>query len=225
MNIGISQRIIINKRGEKIDSLEQTYIEYFQKFDVNIIPIPNKINNIDKYIESVNIERIILSGGGSLNPNYSRKMKIANYEQADRDISETKLLKIAVKNKIPVLGICRGAQVINAHFDGILIRNIKNKIVKLENHVASIHEVALEKTPFLNNKINCHVNSYHKDGFTHKELADKLRIFAKSGDGIIEGFYHKELPFIGINWHPERKSPDNNLNHEIISNFIKGEWF
>lgn len=197
MFIAISQRNDKNKYGVLVDSLENTYFNYLNKFKINLIPIPNNPNSINSYFK-LPIERIILSGGNDIES--SKK----------RDETETKLLDFAVQNKIPVLGICRGMQYINIFFGGSLSY--------ISNHVATNHKVKIENSYF-------NVNSYHNMGVKEKDLALRLKAFAKTNEGIIEGIYHPFLPIAGIQWHPERNSPNKDINEKLINAFLNKNLF
>ena len=196
----------------KSDCLEQTYVEYLSKFGFNLVPVPNSPENLGFYL-NLPVERIILTGGGDIGDEISRK----------RDETEKALLDFAIKNKIPVLGICRGMQFINHYFGGKLI---KIKDVSDENHVAENHRVNIIEdnvTDLIGNYIE--VNSFHNFGIEQNGLASKLLPFAKSNGGFIEGLYHPQLAIAGIVWHPERDSPNKEANEKIITAFLKRDLF
>jgi len=187
-----------------IDSLEQDYITYFEKFNLNLIPVPNNTKNLDFYL-NLPVKRIILSGGN---------------DSENRDKVETELLNFAIKNKIPVLGICKGMQFINLYFNGTLV-NIPNR-----EHVAINHEVNLLNSEIIQllQKQKININSFHNLGVTSDTLSLKLISFAKSND-MIEGIFHQDLPIAGIQWHPERKNNDSESNQKIINTFINNQLF
>ena len=107
--IGISLRVeTIEKYDEKRDTISHDWINFFQKFNFIPILIPNNLEDIEGYILELKLDGIILSGGDNLG------------EFPERDETESKMLEIATKNSIPVLGICRGMQIINNFFSGNL---------------------------------------------------------------------------------------------------------
>jgi len=143
-----------------------------------------------------------------------------------RDFTEKCLLDYAVKNKIPVLGICRGMQFINVYFGGKLIQNISKEIKSSFKHVAKDHLIELLDKRLHSGKRNqVKVNSYHNQGVDNITLSSKLNCFAKSTDGVIEGIFHPNLPIVGIEWHPERNSPDKEFNYKLIKAFLKEDLF
>nr|MBI4157182.1 gamma-glutamyl-gamma-aminobutyrate hydrolase family protein [Candidatus Woesearchaeota archaeon] len=226
MLIAISQRNDKNKHGDLIDNLENNYVSYYEKFGIELFVVPNSSKNLDIYFKKLPIEGIILTGGNDVNPElYGEKIKNGMSITNERDNTERKLMDIAVKRKLPVLGNCRGSQFINVYFGGKLI-NIKEVIGDKVNHVASVHEVEIvdEKAKKLFGS-KMEVNSYHNYGSDKKNLSPKLKIFARAKDGVIEGFYHSGLPIVGINWHPERKSLNEKENEKLIKAFLNRELF
>lgn len=223
MKIGITQRVIENANGYRSDILEQDYIRFFNSFKADIIPIPNCLDNVGKFIKSVNIERIVLSGGGDIDPKlYGQNRDWGQFLMTERDNTENKLIQYALKNKIPVLGICRGMEMINVFFGGTLI--------KLGNdsapHINIKHTVTIVDDRFkqlLGNKF--FVNSFHNLVIKKSGLGSKLKPFAEAAEDIIEGFYLPNKPIYAIMWHPERMNFGNNLNSKIVELFINRERY
>lgn len=211
MLVAISQRSDKNKHGDLVDNLENNYIAYLEKLGVKLLIIPNSTNNIDFYFEKFPVEGVLLSGGNSINPtSYGGEGKDRLSIAENRDKIEKKMLEIAIKRNMPVLGICRGLQFINVFFGG--------KLEDVYNHTVESHKIKTGKGDFC-------VNSYHNQGITVRSLSSKLKSFAEAFDGIIEGIYHPDLPIVGIQWHPERKSPDEAFNKELIEAFLRRKSF
>lgn len=224
MNVAITQRILLNEHGSKIDSLEQAYVSYYSQFGINLIPVPNSLKHVSKFIKECNIKKIIFSGGGDIQPSlWGGKSLTHHFYQEERDDLEAKLLQFALKRNIPVLGICRGAQMINVLLGGYLVQDLNQNSLKRLNHVKSTHRLIWEKNskfPLpLRKKIS--VNSFHNQGFSLRELSPQLQSFAYTEDGIVEGFYHKKKHCIGILWHPERKSPHPEFCDSIIKFWLR----
>jgi putative glutamine amidotransferase len=187
--------------------------------------IPNSVD-VDYYFEKFPIEAIVLTGGNMLNPKLfgGKISKDPDFSDA-RDETEKRLLEIAIKKRLPVLGICRGMQFINVFFKGRLVV-IKDEVKDHLEHVRSEHPIDIlddRLKKVLGNKIE--VNSYHNFGVIESVLSKELKVVAESSDGVIEAIYHKKYPIMGIEWHPERKSPDDKSNKKIIEAFFNKELF
>ena len=65
------------------------------------------------------------------------------------------------------------------------------------------------------------VNSYHNNAMIERTVSSELKIFAKAPDGIVEGIYHPKLSIAAIQWHPERKSPDEKINEKINEKIVR----
>lgn len=204
----ISQRIMDSKNGF-VDALEQNYSKYFVDWGFELIPVPNAVNSLNFYFK-LPVERIILTGGGDVGDKNSK----------ERDEIEKCLIRFAAENKIPLIGICRGMQMINSYFGGS-IKDIGNK-----SHVATEHEIIITERiikEVLGDKTK--VNSYHDKCIKEEGLSDSLRVFAKSPEGFVEGLFHPSLPIAGIQWHPERDSPDKRINEKIMDSFLNEKLF
>ena len=192
--IGISLRVVENTDyNEKRDALSHDLSQFFEKLGINPLLVPNTIKDISSFLEDMQVEGLFLSGGDNIGDNQ------------DRDETEQKIINYCLEKKIPLIGICRGMQVINAFFGG--------GIETLENskHVGDPHSVSLNKNAaeFLHtNKLQ--VNSFHNNIIKQKDLGKNLEPFAMANDQTIEGFYHTQLPIFGIMWHPERTPSDGN---------------
>ncbi len=191
-NIGISLRITNAKDyDEKIDSLSHDWPKLMEELGINIVFIPNSLKNIRSYLSELNLSGFIISGGDNIGDN------------VERDKTEIEMIKFAMKNKIPLFGVCRGMQIINKFFDGTISTSEKS------NHVGKYHNINIINQnffKFFKNK-NTKVNSFHNNLIYNENLGSDLIPFATiSEDGTVEGFFHKLFPIIGVMWHPERQA-------------------
>ena len=191
-NIGISLRITNAKDyDEKRDSLSHDWPKLMEELGINIVFIPNSLKNIRSYLSELNLSGFIISGGDNIGDN------------VERDKTEIEMIKFAMKNKIPLFGVCRGMQIINKFFDGTISTSKKS------NHVGKYHNINIINQnffKFFKNK-NTKVNSFHNNLIYNENLGNDLIPFATiSEDGTVEGFFHKLFPIIGVMWHPERQA-------------------
>lgn len=220
IKIAISQRVTVSPKGADRDCLEQDYIRYYQKFGIILIPVPNILENIERFLDESGVSGIILSGGNDIIPETYGGISCENKDySAKRDNTEMQMIDFAIKNNIPLLGECRGMQIINIYFKGGLIQDIKSQFPAI-SHIGE-HEIEITDNSFKQylGTSRMQVNSYHDNGMSENELGDKLVHFAKSNDGIIEGIYHPELPIFGIMWHPERKA--DVLSDKLVNLFLE----
>ena len=157
------------------------------------------------------IDALILSGGGDLNPLFvgeepSPRLRGINQE---RDLPELLITRLAYNRQIPILGICRGIQVLAAAFGGKVAQDITITANVKHSQDADrselTHSVKLVEDSTLYNiygQERLLVNSFHHQAV--KEAGEKLRVVAKSSDGIVEAIESSEYKsIIGVQWHPE----------------------
>ena len=190
--------IIISSNYKKyyktyIDFIDHYWINYFRLKKIPFFSIPNIIN-YKKNFPKNKIKLVILPGGNDL---YS-KDKISKI----RLKVEFKIIRYALKNDIPILGICRGMQVLNLFFKG--------KQNKVYGHMRTKHKIYFEKKIFGKKIMN--VNSFHNFGIPLKKMSNKLSAVAFDKDKNVEIFKHKRKKILGIMWHPERNKTYNELN-------------
>ncbi len=153
---------------------------------VALVPLPNIGKGAARQASSLELEGVILSGGET--PGASSR----------RDETDASLLKWAEAWEIPVIGVCRGAQVINAFCGGRLASCTETE------HVAVRHAVRLD------NGGAREVNSFHGRGIPVQGLGEGLIVRATTLDGRwVEAFAHASRPWRGVMWHPERETPAN----------------
>jgi putative glutamine amidotransferase len=177
---------------------------------------------------------LILTGGTDINPvlydnpeDSGRCMTIDDY----RDQLEMMLVDSAMAWGTPVLGICRGHQMLNVAFGGSLIIDIPTDydttvLHRCEDFLTCFHSVEIESGSMLNEISgleNGTVNSNHHQGI--KVLAPTLKVVAYAADGLPEAveWEHPEGKsfILGVQWHPERLGLDNPLSAKILERFVK----
>ena len=183
------RRILISQRRDSVigrsecrDALDVRWSKLL--FELGYLPIPvcSELAVNNEYISQLCPDGILLTGGNDIGT------------VPERDALEAQLLKFSKNHNIPVLGVCRGMQMINIFCGGVL--------VDVKGHVATRHTLYGE---WANQQAYTHVNSYHNLAVTKDTIADSLSILATSDDNVVEAFKHSALPWLGIMWHPERE--------------------
>ena len=170
------------------------------------IPFYIPISNPDFAREYVNrIDKLILSGGQNVDSSYYGEEKTIDSKDyfLDRDIWEVALVKEAIAQGKPVLGVCRGLQLYNAVTGGSLNQAIDGHAEKGPFEIT--HKIVTENGSQLQQIYGREqeVNSVHRQSL--KKLAPHLKVTARSSeDDVIEGVESfTDAPFIGVQWHPE----------------------
>ena len=150
---------------------------------------------------------LILCGGNDIEPMYyGEEMNGAVSIDHERDAFEMELAKKFIEAGKPVMGICRGHQLLNVYFGGSLYQHIDNvEEHRVEGTVAKTHKVTATKGSICYDLYGDEfiVNSIHHQAV--KELGAGLRVTMISEDGkTVEAFEHESLPIFGVQWHPER---------------------
>ena len=149
---------------------------------------------------------LILSGGGDVDPGrYGEENSACFGVDRERDEAEFRLIRAYLEAGKPILGICRGHQVLNAFFGGTLIQHLPTA----EAHVPDkngdrAHETRAEAGSFLSALYGerFRVNSAHHQGIGR--VASELMPVQWTEDGVIEACAHRALPVYSVQWHPER---------------------
>lgn len=172
----------------------------------------------------------LFTGGQDVTPLLynSKKLDTCGECSSERDLMESILFEEVLKQDKPVLGICRGIQLINVLLGGTLYQDLPTQYnSNLEHHMEPpydcfIHDVELlDHTPIkdLLKVDTLPVNSYHHQAI--KELSDKLTVMAIATDGIIEGVYMKNHKFVwAIQWHPEFLYKVDDYSRKIFKAFV-----
>lgn len=189
--IGISLRVEnIKNYNEKRDAISQDWIKFCNRAGFMPVLIPNNLNDIKGFLQSMNLDMLIFSGGDNIG------------DDPGRDKTEKNMVEFAIKNKIPSLGVCRGMQFFNKFFGG------KIECAMDKTHVKTRHKIKFTDKKMgkeLRRKSNV-VNSFHENLLKSEILSKEFVIFGIANhDNTVEAFYHKKYPVIGVMWHPERE--------------------
>lgn len=180
MFIAISQRLMENSSYVELrECLALEWGIFFNKYLKDYLPLPLSYEiDFTRYIPY--ISGVILSGGNDLF--IIDNNKINNI----RDSYEIKIIELCIAHKIPLLGICHGAQIVSSYFDSDFDRQ--------DGHIGN-HKIIADNKEY-------EVNSYHNYCIT--KLGDELESLAKCGS-TIEAFRHKRYDIYAMMWHIERE--------------------
>lgn len=206
--IAVTQRVdFISSYSEKRDALDQRWVEFLQTIKLSPIIIPNNIDYVKQLIENNSIDGILLTGGNSL----------AKYQGGapERDKVEKILIQYACAKKIPLLGVCRGMQMIQDYFN--------NPLSKISGHVAKRQSLVVKEgfklTKIIKNFKD--VNSFNEYGSYN--VNGDLSLVASSLDGVIMSIEHKHHKIFGVMWHSEREFPFNKNDQDMFKKIFETE--
>jgi gamma-glutamyl-gamma-aminobutyrate hydrolase PuuD len=196
-HIGITQRSdVLLDRQETRDALDRRWVVLLENCNFLPIIIPNYLPAARAMVSSMRLDGLILSGGNSLSKYGGMAF--------ERDLVEEYLIRYALEYQLPILGVCRGMQLIQDFF-GV-------PLVEIMGHVGGSHEIIWNQETTI-------VNSFHHYGAytTTKELC----VMAKTRDGVIEMIQHRSYPITGIMWHPERNDPFKGKDIELLKKVFR----
>ena len=179
------------------------------------LPLIIPVDTTTAYLAEVvkDIDGLLLIGGVDVDPSFFNETAHEKLGTVDtlRDVNELKLIRLAANRNIPMLGICRGCQMLNVAFGGDLVQDIPSQIKdKSVAHRVSagnrrVHSVAIEPGSMLAKiigKTTLEVNSSHHQSV--KTLAPGARLDAQSSDGVVEAIdFYPTRRILGVQWHPE----------------------
>jgi N5-(cytidine 5'-diphosphoramidyl)-L-glutamine hydrolase len=193
--VAVSQRVVVDPpHGTRRDCLDQVWAEFLLGCGLIPMPVPNSVAAAREICESV--DGVVLTGGNDL----------AAYggDAPERDATEAAMLDLAERRNLPVLGVCRGMQMIQ-HRYGIRLRPV-------HGHVAPRQSIAIDGK-------RAEVNSFHNFGAL--EGRPPLITWAIADDGVIKAIRHADRRMIGVMWHPERLVPFAAADIALFSRFFE----
>jgi anthranilate/para-aminobenzoate synthase component II len=207
LRLGVSMRVSVADTGEARDCLAQDWIAFLARVapEVSWVPVPNagKLATL-RYVETWSLNAFLLTGGNDLG------------ERPERDETERTLISHALAQDLPLLAVCRGLQLLNAHCGGGALAQCGGA------HVATEHALrCLESGHGLSAGAEFQVNSYHGYGIPTDSLGSDLTPYAATVDGEwIEAARTKSGRCWGIMWHPERPSPSAELDRLLVRSVL-----
>ena len=170
-----------------------------------------------------NLDGLVIAGGADIDPSCydADRDEATGPARPDRDSSEWKLINLAFKLRIPLLGVCRGMQLLNVVLGGTLHQHLPDRtgtddhLPKPGNFGRVPVTVAPDSTLAAVVGERVEVHCHHHQAIDR--LGDELVAVAWAPDGTIEGIELPEAPFaVGVQWHPEEDGVDRRLFEALV---------
>lgn len=194
-----------------------------------IIPLVEDTRLADTYLQP--LDGLLLAGGGDVDPARFGEEPIPQLGSVDpeRDALEIALAEKALAADLPVLGICRGIQVLNVAAGGTLYQDLPSQVPHALKHDQSAprwypcHDVRLEPDSMLARLFQAEtlrVNSFHHQAV--RVVAQPFRVAAKAKDAVIEAMESRAHTFVvGVQWHPECMVERYPVQRLLFTAFVK----
>ena len=232
--IGISSSVIVDNSGSfagyKRAYVNKDYVDAVIRAGGIPLIIPFSTDEEVIISQAQLIDGLILSGGHDIDPyNYGQEPSQKIGETfPERDTYEMILLEESKKRGIPILGICRGFQLINVAAGGTLYQDlslIPGNILKhnqVSNPTLKTHKIEIKENSFISSIFGKEtmVNSFHHQAVD--KVADDFIVVARASDGVVEAIEHKTYKFlVAVQWHPEMLAVECEKARELFVRFIE----
>ncbi|MBA2369404.1 MAG: gamma-glutamyl-gamma-aminobutyrate hydrolase family protein [Candidatus Protochlamydia sp.] len=177
------------------------------------------------------IDGLLLTGGYDIHPFFYQEepRPLLQTIRPERDSFEILLARLAHAQKKPILGICRGLQILNVAFGGTLYQDIQSLSKESLQHYqqaagsVSTHTVGIVEGTLLKEIFGLTAlltNSFHHQAV--KELAPTFKVCGRANDGIIEAIEKTDSPYvIGVQWHPELMFEKRDDIFTLFQSFVR----
>lgn len=198
---GVAGWVAITQRGERIERRAETGDFLDRRFytlptlaGYRVLPVPGDLAAARRLLEGITLHAVVFSGGNDL------PQAPAAYDvDPERDGVESWLLQRAAAEATVVIGICRGAQMIAAACGARLGSDPAGHAGTRH----TVHAAAAQTAPAWPRDFQ--VSSHHRHVLPRDGFPQDLQVLAVAADDTVEAFAHRELPWWGLMWHPERE--------------------
>jgi putative glutamine amidotransferase len=225
--------------GLNLFIMNQTYVRSLEALGALPVMIPLHMSEASLRGIFERLDGVFLPGGEDIDPsNYGEERHpLLGATDKERDRTELLLSRWAIETGMPVLGVCRGVQMINVACGGSLVQDLHSEFPELDKHdyfppsferYRISHQVAVEPDSRLALAMGRkhEVNSMHHQGI-HR-VGFGLRVVARAEDGLPEALEAPALPFaVGVQWHPEELAKTDQMSTNLFYNFVEaaaGDW-
>jgi gamma-glutamyl-gamma-aminobutyrate hydrolase PuuD len=220
------------RKDKLIDYVGEFHLELLIQFGILPVIVPvasGTLPCLPQYMK--NMDGLLVVEGDDVEPKRYAARK-ANFQYVEKTIPikdeiETRLLRRALRSKIPILGICRGSQLLNVVCGGTLYGDVQKEKgtdrvhIDLEHYDTYRHPASIVPgTPLARwyRRKSLKVNSYHHQGI--RKLASRFQPMAYADDGLIEAYYDPKAAFVvGLQFHPERMLKEYTGNLKVWKAF------
>jgi putative glutamine amidotransferase len=213
--------------------MNQTYIRVLENLGALPVMIPLQMSEETLFGTFQRLDGLFLPGGEDIDPSAYGEERHPQLGAPDKERDRTELLLAhwALAEGMPLLGVCRGIQVINVVCGGTLYQDLHSQRPELEKHdyfpptferFRVSHQVTIEPDSRLARALGSQheVNSMHHQGIA--KLGAGLRVVARAEDGLAEAVELPTLPFaVGVQWHPEELAKTDQHSSSLFTEFLR----
>lgn len=220
------------RKDRLIDFVGELHLELLTRLrllPVMVPVVPGILPSLPQYMRGM--KGLLLVEGEDIEPSRYEveRAHLVHLEETHplKDEVEVRLARYALRRRLPILGICRGSQLLNVVCGGTLHVDVQQekgstlKHIDYENYDSYRHPITIDPgTPLAQwyRERTLPVNSYHHQGI--RRLARRFRPMAHAEDGLIEGFYDPAARFlVGLQFHPERMLDEHPGNLRVWKAF------